>query len=239
MTIIPLKSGALAALDLVPGEKPLPAVLIVHGWKSADPFGSYSGLAETLKGLGYHTLILSLRGHGASKGKMGEVTRAEHLIDIAEAIRLLKSAHFVLSDEVSAIGVSYGGYLLSALPPQGNLKRLALRVPALYPDKDFEAPTQSAIDDPNLKDWRSNTEVSEENRALAGIAGFSGEVLLVTSEDDTIVGPAVFQKYRNALAGNPHFSEREIEGAEHVLTPPEKEQFHRIVAEWFRSEPGP
>lgn len=219
--------------NYAPSMGQLPAVLIVHGWKATVFTGhTYFGLALKLQAAGYHTLQLSLRAHQGSDGDITSVTRAEHLSDIQSAIDYLAQRPEVDTKRLCAFGTSYGAYLLAFKPEE--FKLLALRAPALYPDSNWEEPTAILVQWPDLKEWRAEKRLSEESRALQGISGFGGDLLVVGSELDEDMPPQVLQSYAQAAAQAKSYQEHIILGATHSLAKREyQEEFFAVAGQWF------
>ncbi len=240
--IVKLSTGACVQFSPGVGEGLLPAVLLVHGWKS-EPFhkgGTYNLASKSLNELGYHTLLLCLQGHGRAAGDINTVTPLDNSRDIMEGFYYLREQPGVDESRMGAFAASYGAYLLAALlPVLPGLKLLALRAPALYPDvlKDaWELPTIQAVADPELGPWRSQEHTRQESDALEGISKFAGDVLIVASELDEDMPPAVAHSYRLAAIGGRAITVEVsiLPGAGHTLQGEHREKFLEILSQWFR-----
>ena len=118
--------------------------------------------------------------------------RARRLRRAGRAIRMsIRSA-------IAVVGSSYGGYLAAILTTLRPVKWLALRVPALYIDTGWELPKLQLHKDQDLRAYRRSFVPAEANRALRACAEFKGDVLIVESEHDDIIPPAVITSYREA-----------------------------------------
>lgn len=229
-----LETGATVKFVAASKEK-LPTVVIVHGWRSPvfKETGSYEEPRQLLRESNYHTLSLSLRGHQYSQGDIEQVTRAQHKEDIIAAFEYLKTKSEVDLTKLGAFGVSYGAYMLAVLSSQLPIQRLAMRVPALYPDKGWDTPTQQEVKDPALPEWREVSHTPEENLALGGVSGFRGDILLVSSQYDEDMPPAIPRSYEKA-AQHAHVEHVEIQEAQHVLNSSQREEFRAILTHWFK-----
>ena len=76
---------------------------------------------------------------------------------------------------------------------------LALRVPALYIDTGWELPKLQLHHDHDLRAYRRSFVAAATNRALRACAAFKGDVLLLESEHDDFIPPAVIKSYRAAF----------------------------------------
>jgi pimeloyl-ACP methyl ester carboxylesterase len=122
--------------------------------------------------------------------------------------------------DASAIGVvgsSYGGYLAAVLSSLRSVKWLALRVPALYRDEDWELPKRS-LNKADLTAYRRSPVSAARNRALGACAGFEGDVLVVESEHDDVVPHPVIANYLAAFERAHSLTYRVITGADHGLS---------------------
>jgi uncharacterized protein len=210
----------------------LPVMLIVHGWGSAVFTGKvYFELALMLQSVGYHTMMLSLRGHQASSGDVTAVTREHHLADIDAAFAHLHYRTEVDNARICGFGASYGGYLLACKPLGFEL--LALRAPALYPNDGWDKPTADLIARPDRTTWRSTVRTPQECLALAGIRDFPGDVLVVGSEHDKDMPPQVLESYRGATRRYRSYYEHVIAGADHRLNEEQLAEFLRVNQTWF------
>ncbi|WP_438879386.1 hypothetical protein, partial [Bacillus cereus group sp. Bce036] len=81
---------------------------------------------------------------------------------------------------------------------QRPVKWLALRVPAMYWDDDWDAPKQT-LDRQRLNAYCQRALGPADNRALCACAEFGGDVLLVESEQDDYVPHATLMSYRSAF----------------------------------------
>ena len=242
--IVRLSTGACVRFSSGVGEGLLPAVLIVHGWRG-EPFhegSTYDLVSKSLNMLGYHTLSLCLQGHGCAEGDINTVTPGQNSLDIMMAFDYLSKQPGVDASRIGAFGASYGAYLLSIAAPgvSGGLKLLALRAPALYPDIEkldcWNRPTSEAVADPTLSNWRGNVHGPQDSLALLGLAHFTGYLLIVSSEFDEDMPPAVAKSYQQAAIRGRARSVRmhTLPGAGHVLQGEHREKFLTILPEWFK-----
>lgn len=232
-----LPTGASVRFVKGEGGDILPAMLIVHGWGSKvfAKQGIYGMSRDVITKDGYHSLSLSLRGHQFSEGDMREVTRAEHIEDIAAAIEYLKQKPEVDSSHLGALGTSYGAYLLSTLSSELPLELLALRAPALYPDKGFDESTMSAIRDPNLKNWRKNEHSPEDSKTLEAISRFTGDLLIVASGEDEDMPPEIRESYMDSATSAKSSTLEIIDGAKHSLDGDQRDRFVDILGNWLKT----
>ena len=110
-----------------------------------------------------------------------------------------------------------GGYLATLLTRLRPVKWLALRVPALYWDDEWSLPKQ-ALDRQRLSQYRLTALGPGDNRALGACAEFSGDVLLVESEQDDYVPHNTLMSYRSAFVSAHSLTHRIVDGADHALS---------------------
>ena len=232
-----LWTGALVKFQLASKER-LPTTVIVHGWKSS-PFkerGSYEQIAEILRTENQHTLILAMRGSKFTEGDIDTVTRADHEKDILAAFEYLESRPEVDMDNVSAFGTSYGGYLLASMSDRLNIKKLALRVPALYSDVGWDEPSINITErDENLASWRAQIHDKEESAALRGISNFEGDILIVSSEFDEDMPKSIEEGYVEAGTKASIVTHEVMLGATHALNQDSRKIFNDLYINWIKS----
>lgn len=190
-------SGQNVAANLIKPKKlkiKNPALIFVHGWKSNQQ-GNIKRAQEISKS-GFICLTLDLKGHGESDGSIGQFSRADHLEDIKSAYGFLLSQKEIDPERIGIIGSSYGGYLSSVSVNDFKFHWLILRVPALYFDRNFDVPTEKLIgEDETGRAFKSTDLTPAESLALKGVAGFTGKILIIESENDEIIPHPVIENY--------------------------------------------
>lgn len=225
------------AQDHVKGHGKLPAVLIVHGWRSNTfrPDGPQTRLADLLSSMGYHTLQLSLRGHEGSLDNIETVSRAKHAQDIQAALEYMSHREEVDSRQLGAVGSSYGAYLLACMAPQlTSVNLLVLRAPALYRDAGWQESVEQALRVPDRVEWRKTIRTVAESRALKGVSEYRGDLLIVSSENDEDLPKEVVESYMLAATAVRSKLLVELVGATHSLSPEPLEKFLDVTSRWFK-----
>src|SRR3954467_12332009 len=160
----------------------VPGVLFVHGWGGSQQ--QYLTRAREVAALGCVCLTFDLRGHADTKSQHTSVSRDDSLQDIVAAYDLLARQPGVDTSAIGVVGSSYGGYLAAILTSLRAVRWLALRVPALYKDADWELPKDKLKKHQALDEYRRRPVLPEESRALRACTRFEGDVLIVESEND-------------------------------------------------------
>ena len=200
---------------IMPGTL-IPGVLFVHGWGGDQR--QYLDRARELSALGCVCLTFDLRGHAQTKSRYETVTRKEGLRDVVAAYDFLAAQHNVDADSIAVVGSSYGGYLAALLTSLRPVKWLALRAPALYKDADWNLPKHRLKGAQQLELYRRQAVRPEESRALRACTTYAGDVLVVESEQDTVVPHQVIVNYREAFGCARSLTYRVIRGADPALT---------------------
>lgn len=160
------------------------------------------------------------------------VTREQNLNDLLAAYDLLAQHPHIDPSAIAVVGTSYGGYLAAILTALRPVKWLALRVPALYRDEEWQVPKRQ-LDRDILNQLRSRRVLADENRALAACAAFRGDVLIVESEHDAFVPHETIMSYRAAFHGTHSLTHRIIDGADHALSNERcQEAYTSILVNW-------
>jgi dienelactone hydrolase len=227
---ITIESGTreLAGNLFVPQEPSGATALFFHGMYSQGR--SSAQYAKFLGREGVSALTFDLSGHGSSQDELSRLSVAQHMEDARAAYDYLLSQDQVPVDpeRLGIVGSSYGGYLATLLSAERPIKSLLLRSPPLYPEALYDRPRQTYTDDEALY-----TPPEADNPALAALRAYSGRVLLVVSEHDTVVVPAVTDAYHDAIVNGEQMI---LAGATHALVDPvSKEAFKAMVVDWARA----
>jgi uncharacterized protein len=194
----------------------IPGVLFVHGWGGDQ--NQYVDRARELAALGCVCLTFDLRGHAQTHAQYETVSREESLRDVLAAYDFLAAQASVDADSIAVVGSSYGGYLAALLTSLRPVKWLALRAPALYKDSEWSLPKRKLMLAQGLELYRRQPVRPDESRALRACMGFTGDVLVVESEHDSIVPHQVIANYREACISARSLTYRAIAGADHALS---------------------
>jgi pimeloyl-ACP methyl ester carboxylesterase len=169
-------------------------VLFIHGWRSSKH--SLAVYAKALSTAGYTCLSFDMGGMGDSEGNADQLSRAEYLEQCLAAydqLAKLPNAH-----PITVIGSSFGSYLACLVSAARPVKALALRVPADYPDDDFDEPKMKLNDAINMGKWRLLPDV-EDSRSVDALRHFMGPVLIVESGKDELIPHICVDRYVKAV----------------------------------------
>src|SRR6476661_1076215 len=169
---VAIGDGHIAGTLIMPGTR-IPGVLFVHGWGGSQQ--QYLARAREIAALGCVGLTFDLRGHASSDSDEDTVSREDSLRDVLAAYDELASNPTVDPAAIAVVGSSYGGYMGAILTTLRPVKWLALRVPALYPDEEWELPKKQLHRDGELEAYRRKPLRAGDNRALNASAEFSGD----------------------------------------------------------------
>jgi len=172
----------------------VPGVLFVHGWGGNQK--QYLTRAREVAALGCICLTFDLRGHASTHAQRDTVSREDNLQDAVAAYDLLAGQPGVDPSSIAVVGSSYGGYLGSVLTSLRPVRWLALRVPALYKDEDWDLPKSELRREQNLEAYRRERVPPEASIALRACAAFAGDALIVESEHDATIPHQVIVNYR-------------------------------------------
>ncbi|MEC4717948.1 alpha/beta fold hydrolase [Noviherbaspirillum sp. CPCC 100848] len=228
---IPVGDESIDGTIVAPSTK-IPGVLFVHGWGGSQE--QYLARAREIAALGCICLTFDLRGHAGTRPQQGTVSRENSLNDVLAAYDMLAGQRDVDPDAIAVVGSSYGGYLAAILTSLRPVKWLALRVPALYRDSNWEMPKLDLHKGQDLGAYRQTLVSAEENRALRACAEFRGDVLIVESERDNIIPHAVISSYLEACAEPRSMTYRVIKGADHGLSEQSSQRaYTALLVSWM------
>jgi dienelactone hydrolase len=227
---IPVDGHHIAG-TLVGPDTMVPGVMLVHGWDGSQD--QYIARAHEIAALGCICLTFDLRGHVRHHGLRESVNREDNLRDVLAAYDVLVGHPAVDPGAIAIVGSSYGGYLAAIATTLRAVRWLALRVPALYKDADWDVP-KGKLDREELAVYRRGKVLPEDNRALAACAAFRGDVLIVESEHDPLVPHPVIENYMSACKQAQSLTYRMISEADHGLTEkPWQQTYTSLLVNWM------
>ncbi len=211
-----------------------PCVLILHGWTSGQD--RYYPLAEKLSQKGFTCLTYDMSGHGESEGDIKKITRESFLQDALAAYDYLSKLQNIDTTHISLVGSSFGSYIGALLTAKRNIKNLAIRVPADYPNEGFkDKPKFTTQDDKEIFKWRSEPKKFNATYALEALHNFTGNVLLVESEKDEIIPHQTIQNYADAVKDKKKLTYYLMKGAPHSLRHyPKFEEYDILLVDWLQ-----
>ena len=212
---VAIGDGHIAGTLIMPGTR-IPGVLFVHGWGGSQQ--QYLSRAREVAALGCVCLTFDLRGHAETRTQYEAVSREQNLADVVAAYDVLAGNPNVDSSAIAVVGSSYGGYLAAILTSMRTVKWLALRAPALYLDLGWELPKLQLHREHDLVAYRKKPIPAAENRALRACLEFQGDVLLIESENDSVIPHTVITSYVDACTRAHSLTYRTIHGADHGLS---------------------
>lgn len=215
---------------LLSPAKLIPGLLFVHGWGGSQEQDLTR--AQEIARLGCLCLTFDLRGHARTERQRETVTREDSLRDVLAAYDVLAGQPAVDRSAIAVVGSSYGGYLAAILTELRPVRWLAMRVPALYRDRDWST-AKAQLDRQDLATYRRSAVAAEENRALRACAEFRGDVLVVESEHDEMVPHPAIASYIASFRKAHSLTYRMIEGADHALSRDScRKTYNSLLVNW-------
>lgn len=211
-----------------------PGIFFVQGWTSKKE-RSYQ-YAESLSKLGYACFLFDNKGHGESEGDIKQFTIREFLNGVIGAYDYFLEIKDVDKGNISAVGQSFGGYLIILLSQKRNIKRLVLRAAADYPNGDFEKSKfiTSGVTTPSVVMWRDQVKLSSETFALESLNRFNGDILIIESGGDDIVPHQTTENFINAVKNKDKLAHVVLKDAPHSIKEGKfRDEVTKILTEWF------
>lgn len=207
-----------------------PGVLFIHGWGGCQE--QDLARAEEIAQLGCVCFTFDLRGHARHDADRNRVTRSDGLADVTAAYDFLVSQPGVDLSAIAVVGTSYGGYLAALLTAERPVAWLALRVPALYPDSEWDVP-KALLDRTEINRYRTHFRSGHQDRALAACEAFAGDVLIVESEYDDYVPHAAISSYMASFRRSRSLNYRILKGADHALQDEkQRKTYNTLLINW-------
>lgn len=206
-------------------------IVFVHGWEGCKEQHA-DGIRQAVAS-GFACLAFDMRGHQGTDELHDEVNRPDNLQDLLKMYDWLVDQGMD-SSRIGLVGVSYGAYLAAIATELRAVRWLALRSPALYPDRDWHLPKEELEGAVDLRKFRERTHAPDRSEALLACAKFDGDALIVESGCDEVIPHAVIQSYVQAFGQARSVACKTIEGADHGLSEPEhRAAFATLLSEWF------
>lgn len=221
-------------------EKPKPknpAILFVHGWTS-DQKRSFQ-YAKALSQLGFICFLFNMRGHGKSEGDISLLTPKDFFDDVVTAYDYLSRVKKVDASAISAVGSSFGSYLIILLSNRRKLKNLTLRVPADYPNNIFNKPKSqnSGSNNPEVVAWRKQIKKPDETYALRALSKYLGEILIIEAEKDRVVPHETIMNYMNAIQDKDRVTHTVMKDSPHTIVKGRfRDECEKILTDWFKDK---
>lgn len=203
---IAIADGAVVGTVVTPSAPGGGGLLFVHGLGS-DRRTNIERAQAVGHAHGVTSLAIDLRGHGASAGRLSEVTPEQNLADVLAGYDALTAQPMVDRTRIALCGASYGGYLSVLATAHRPVARLVLRAPAVYADGEAGE---------ILSHRRLGTPATAP-AFVATLAATTMPVLLVESERDEVIAHSVIEIY---LAARPDIEHVVLPEAAHALTDP-------------------
>jgi esterase/lipase len=206
--------------------------LLIQGWTGHQNLRAAQALAD----LGFTCMTYDMHGNGDSEGNLAEFSRADFVKDAKVAYDYLNQ-RVGDSTKIGVVGSSFGSYTAVLLSEKRKVFCLSLRVPANYPDEDFNKPQLAQHDGSNdFKEWRSKEYNYSENKALTALHNFNGPVQIIEAENDELVAAQVPKNYAAAMTDKTKLKYEVMENAPHRLENDElQEKYEKLLTAWVNS----
>lgn len=188
---VPLEEHVLVG-DVLADEEP-PRLLVLHGGGQSNR-ERFRLLREHLFTHGVGSVAFDCVGQGDTGGDLKQCSLQSRTAQACAVIDAL-----ALPQPFSILGASMGGYTAATLLPRYGIANLILLGPAMYAAEAYAVPFDAGFTEIIRRpdSWKSSD-------AWNLLAGFTGRLLLVAGECDTVIPPGVIQSIyaaaRNAKA---------------------------------------
>lgn len=210
-----------------------PAIIFIHGWKGSGE--SNLPYVNALTQKGYICINFDLPGHGKNEMDVTQLTREDFLNYIISVYDSLLAIPEVDTGNISVAGSSFGAYLALLLSSKRNVSKLALRVPANYPDTGFNEPQiLFSGENEEIIEWRKKELSKNDSRSLHALHMFEGNTLIVESGLDKLIPHQTIENYINVIKNKNLLTYNIMKDATHSLkNSPYKIDFIKILTAWF------
>ncbi|WP_431033990.1 alpha/beta hydrolase [Streptomyces sp. P6-2-1] len=211
--VLAVDGERLSAYTVTPGKE-IPGaygVVVLHGAGNGDKERCLP-LAEDFAARGHHALAFDFSGHGASTGRLAELSLRRRREQAAAVIGEVFGARRPLV----LVGFSMSGQTVADLVASygRRVAALALCAPGIYGRAAWDVPFGDGFTELIRRpaSWR-------DSRALEAYGRFAGRALLVVPERDEVVPEEVTWLLRTALSARAGLAVLRLAGAGHALGP--------------------
>lgn len=207
-----------------------PAVIFFTGMTSNE--NNYIERAKELVKKGIIVFTLSYRGHGESEGDFNLFTINDLVKDGFAAYNFIASKNIVDKEHIGICGVSVGATIAVLTANKFPISSLVLRAPAVYSDETMKTTLSQLM----TKEKRlfNSMENIEETATIQSIKKFTGDLLVVVSENDQIIPISIPQSiYNNAIKVKSRKIKIILEATHNLSEEKWKKQFISILTTQF------
>ncbi|GAA1229818.1 hypothetical protein GCM10009665_20320 [Kitasatospora nipponensis] len=185
--------------------------VVLHGAGTADQ-SVHRQLAELLAELGCRAVTLDFSGHGASSGRVPELSLERRFEQARAVIEEVGSA----DGELLLVGASMSGQTVADLARHygARVAGLGLLAPAVYPRNAWTLPFGAGS---GFTEAIRVPQAWQDSAALDAYAAFAGRAVLVVPGEDHVIPPAVTSAIAAALATRATFTRLLYPDATHHL----------------------
>jgi uncharacterized protein len=198
-------AGRMLVGDVLTGQEP-PRLLMLHGAGQSNR-GRFHQLREHFLARGIGTVAFDCIGHGETGGDLKQdslQSRSGQACAVIEALSL--------PQPFSVLAGSMGGYTAVTLLPRYDISNLILIGPAMYAAEAYAVPFNAGF-----TEIIRRPDSWESSDAWGLLSRFTGRLLLVAGERDTVIPPGVI---RNIYEAAREAKERTLfvaPGASHLI----------------------
>lgn len=199
---VPYKDRTLIGDVMTAGQQP--TVLMLHGAGTSHR-GRHRQLQEALAAVGIASASFDQIGHGETGGDLLSSSLHDRT---NQAIAVIE--HLKLQEPFGLFGGSMGAYTELRLTEHYKVNKLALTVPGVYAADAYDLPFGAGFTERirRPESWR-------ETDAWSIIGHFTGDLIVVTAEDDQVVPAEISARLYEAATNARSRSRYEISGSQH------------------------
>lgn len=195
--------------------------------------GHTERLGELATATNTASAILNYAGHGNHLVKIEDATRRQQLgqvIGVYDELAKMGYSKFII------YGGSFGAYMAALLAGQRTAESLILRVPAYYPESEFDTPFRDTISATRYSDQLFYTDVvakGDPNHAIKSVSQFKGYTYIMEHAQDEVIHPSVPRAYFEAAKYGNYII---IPGAPHSpKTTPNPQFYYNMIYGWLET----
>lgn len=214
------------------GKSPFPGVVFFHGngGKGEKYYEAGKRFAEN----GILALAFNFTGCWESSGNYLDQTHEDAFRDAIKAYNFLLEHNKTDKNRIGVVGGSFGGFIAGSILPEIKIKSLVLLSPSAHDD-----PLTAKLDMGPLENevkYFKHEDNWVNSKSYENIENYSGQLLIIKSENDENVPAAVVDRYFEKAIKASKKEIKTIKGADHRLSTLEmRNEAFGIIIDWFRN----
>lgn len=193
----------------------------------------YSEMIEPIiAGTNSSALVIDYSGHGDSPFDINDMSTAENFNEVIAAYDWIEKNR--PGKTINVLGTSYGGFHAALLTQYRSVKKLILRVPAIYEVQSFYTKWRDMDREKLRTVYRTDADNFIAHPVLAHAKQFKGKKLVITHELDDVCPPATTSLFTDSFNADAWEAKGFMHGlGQSTYTEDQIKEYRQIIIDWL------